>query len=295
MSQNKYFSEIINQLTSKYSIASKLIPTYRFMEDGKYLYIIIRLIKKTEYNPYLNLDIYFSITLNDKFPESLPIVKCLTDFSFPTLFDNSDLYKSIIEFNINNKIIEKEKNFSIIEDIILCFKPFLEQIQKNEEKNEFHYYGEYVIDEIYDINGFFSSQKNEFFRVNQIIKENNNKKYIVLNDVYFLLFDPLPDVFNYAKLILYGDIMLLDDIKEKKKEKIINIEIKDDKSKAKENIKLCFEFEKKYDDFLKSKKQRINNLKTKYENYNINDEKEKFNNKYDTKGFQISKSFENEL
>ena len=295
MNQNKYFSEIINLLTSKYSISSKIIPTYRFIEDGKYLYIIIRLIKNTEYNPYQNIDIYFSITLNDKYPESLPLVKCLTDFSFPSLFDNSDLYKSIIELNIKNKINEKEKNFSIIEDIIVCFKPFLEQIQKNEEKNEFHYYGVYIIDEIYDINGFFSSQKNEFFRVNQIVNENKNKKYIVLNDVYFLLFDPVPDVFNYAKLILFGDIMILDDIKENNNEKIIYIEIKDDKSKTKEYIKLCFEFEKKYDDFLKSKKQRINKLKTKYENFNINDEKDKLNNKYDTKGFQISKTFENEL
>ena len=218
MSQNKIFSEIINQLTSKYSIDQKLIPTYRFIENDKYLYIIIRLIRNTEYNPYQN-DIYFSITLNDKFPESLPIVKCLTNFSFPNLYDNSDLYKNIILFRITDNIIKKEDPFLILEDIILGLKPFLEEIKKNEEKNKFFYYGDYILDEIYDINDFFSSQKNEFFRANQIMKENKIKKYIILNDVYFLLFDPVPDVFNYAKLIFFCDIMILNNINENNNEK----------------------------------------------------------------------------
>ena len=155
MSSNKIFSEIINQLTSKYSIKSKLIPTYRFIENDKYLYIIIRLIKNTEYNPYKDFDIYFSITLDNKFPESLPIVKCITNFSFPNLFDNSDLYKSILLFHINEVINKKENPFSILEEIILGLKPFLEKVKKNEEENTFYYYGEYILDEIYDINGFF--------------------------------------------------------------------------------------------------------------------------------------------
>ena len=299
MSKNKIFSEIINQLTSKYSIDQKLIPTYRFIENDKYLYIIIRLIKNTEYNPYQN-DIYFSITLNDKFPESLPIVKCLTNFSFPNLYDNSDLYKNIILFRITDNIIKKEDPFLILEDIILGLKPFLEEIKKNEEKNKFFYYGDYILDEIYDINDFFSSQKNEFFRANQIMKENKIKKYIILNDVYFLLFDPVPDVFNYAKLIFFCDIMILNNINENNNEKKIYLEIKDEKNNKNDNIKLCFEFDLKFNEFLKGKNDRINKLKNKYKltisKNDINEINEAGDiDDYNTKGFQISKSFVSEL
>ena len=299
MSQNKIFSEIINQLISKYSIDQKLIPTYRFIENDKYLYIIIRLIRNTEYNPYQN-DIYFSITLNDKFPESLPIVKCLTNFSFPNLYDNSDLYKNIILFRITDNIIKKEDSFLILEDIILGLKPFLEEIKKNEEKNKFVYYGDYILDEIYDINDFFSSQKNEFFRANQIMKENKIKKYIILNDVYFLLFDPVPDVFNYAKLIFFCDIMILNNINENNNEKKIYLEIKDEKNNKNDNIKLCFEFDQKFNEFLKGKNDRINKLKNKYKltisKNDINEINEAGDiDDYNTKGFQISKSFVSEL
>ena len=299
MSQNKIFSEIINQLTSKYSIDQKLIPTYRFIENDKYLYIIIRLIRNTDYNPYQN-DIYFSITLNDKFPESLPIVKCLTNFSFPNLYDNSDLYKNIILFRITDNIIKKEDPFLILEDIILGLKPFLEEIKKNEEKNKFFYYGDYILDEIYDINDFFSSQKNEFFRANQIMKENKIKKYIILNDVYFLLFDPVPDVFNYAKLIFFCDIMILNNINENNNEKKIYLEIKDEKNNKNDNIKLCFEFDQKFNEFLKGKNDRINKLKNKYKltisKNDINEINEAGDiDDYNTKGFQISKSFISEL
>ena len=295
MNSNKIFSEIISKLTSKYSIQSKLIPTYRFIENDKYLYLIIRLIKDTEFNPYENLDIYFSITLDDKFPESLPKVKCLSNFSFPNLFDNSDLYKNLILFQISDIIKNKDDPFSFLEEIILGFKPFLEKIKKNEEEKIFYYYGEYILDEIYDINDFFSSQKNEFFRANQIIKGNKYKKYIVLNDVYFLLFDPVPDVFNYAKLIFYGDILNLNKTKEEKSENLIYMEFNDNKFEGNKIIKFCFEFENKFNEFLNGKNERIIQLKNKYKVFNLEEGEEGNKAIYNTNGFQISKSYESEL
>ena len=293
MSSNKIFSDIISKLTSKYSIKDQLIPTYRFIENDKYLYIIIRLIKNTKFNPYQDLDIYFSITLDDKFPESLPIVKCIKEFSFPNLHDNSDLYKSIILFHLSDVIKTKDEPFSFIEEIILGLSPFLEKVKKNETENLFFYYGEYILDEIYDINGFFGSQKNEFFRANQIIKENKSKKYIILNDVYFLLFDPVPDVFNYAKLIFYGDIMNLDEVKEQKNENLIFMEFNERKNKK--HLKLCFEFENKYNDFLKVKNEKINKLKSTYKNFTSKNDEADDKDISNTNGFQISKSYESEL
>ena len=291
MNTKKIFSEIINKLTSKYSIKSKLIPTYRFIENDKYLYIILRLIKNTEYNPYNDKDIYFSITLDDKFPESFPLVKCITNFSFPSLYDNSDLYKSIIHFKEINIKMKKEEPFMILEQIILGLTPFLEKVKINQEKKVLIYYGEYLLDEIYDINDFLGSKTNEFFRVNLISKGNKFQKYIILTDIYFLLFDPVPDVFNFAKLIFYTDIRSFEKIKELENEKIITYEYKN-KNKNKV-IKLCFELEEKYEDFLIGKNTRIDKLK-----YNIIAEKngeDNINNDSNIKKFQLSKSFEYEL
>lgn len=295
MSSNKIFSEIISQLTQKYSIKSNIIPSYRFIENDKYLYIILRLIKDSEFNPYKDFDIYFSIILDDKFPESLPIVKCITDFFFPNLYDNSNLYKSILLFHISDVINKKEEHFSILEEIILGLKPFLDEIKKNHEENNFFYYGEYTLDEIYDINDFLGSQKNEFFRVNQIIKGNKNIKYIILNDVYFLLFDPVPNALNYAKLIFYGDIMNLVDLKDEQNGNIINMEFSHNKFNKNKIINLSLEFENKYNDFLNSKNERINQLKNKYKIFDLKDEQGNNKDDYNTQGFKISKSYEGDL
>ena len=151
------------------------------------------------------------------------------------------------------------------------------------------YYGEYLLDEIYDINDFLGSQTNEFFRVNLISKGNKFQKYIILTDIYFLLFDPVQDVFNFAKLIFYTDIRSFEKIKELKNEKIIIYEYKN-KNKI---IKLCCELEEKYEDFLIGKNKRIDKLK-----YNIIAEKngeDNINNDANIKKFQLSKSFEYEL
>ena len=296
MNQNKIFAEIIPKLTSKYTIESKLILTYRFIENDKYLYIVLKFFKNTEYNPYTDKDLYFSITLDDKFPQSFPVVKSLSNFSFPSLYDNSDLYRNILLFQIGDDLKKKEDGFTIVEDTILGLKPFLEKIKSNEEKQIFYYYGEYILDEIYDINNFFSSPIIELFRANQIINEQKFKKYIILNDVYFLLFDPVPDVNNYAKLIFISDIMLLKQVNQEKNEKKIIMEFRDYKYKKNEVVKLCFEFEKKYEEFLAGKNNRIEKLIKFYKVFDIKEGKDSIdNNEYNTKGLQISKSFESEL
>ena len=58
MSQNKIFSEIIKELIPKYYIESKLIPTYRYIENDKYLYINNSII---DFNLYYVLIISYSL------------------------------------------------------------------------------------------------------------------------------------------------------------------------------------------------------------------------------------------
>ena len=59
MSQKELFSNIINKLISKYSIKSKIIPTFRYIDNGKSLYLILKYKRKTEYNAYQSTDIFF--------------------------------------------------------------------------------------------------------------------------------------------------------------------------------------------------------------------------------------------
>ena len=285
MSHKEVFSIIINKLLSKYSIKSKLIPTFRYIDNGKTLYIILKFKRKTEYNIYDLSDVYFSITLDEKFPDILPYVRALSSFCFPNLYDNSNLYNSIILFK-DSTINSKNKDPSlIIDDIISGIPLLLKTIKKNEEKKIFYYYGEYSLDEIYDINDFFSDENLKLYRTHQIIKKNEFKKYIILNDVYFLLFDPLPDSNNYAKLVFMSDILLLYNCEVEEKEKIIHFKWNNNKN---ETIKMSFKFEDKFfNEFILIKNFKINNL---ISNYDI-----KVNDNYNTNGFQISKSFECEL
>ncbi len=278
-------STIINKLLSKYSIKSKLIPTFRFLDNGKTLYIILKFKRKTEYNIYELNDLYFSITLDDKFPDVLPYVRALSSFSFPSLYDNSNLYHSILLFKESN-INSKNKDPSlIIDDIISGIPLFLQNIKKNEENKIFYYYGEYFLDEIYDINDYLSDENLKLYRTSQIVKKNEFKRFIILNDVYFLLFDPLPDSNNYAKLVFMSDILLLNDAKKDENEKIVHFEWKNNKN---EDIKMTFKFEEKFfNEFLSMKRFKINKLLS---HYDMNS-----NNNYNTNGFQISKSFEFEI
>ena len=302
MSQKELFSNIINKLISKYSIKSKIIPTFRYIDNDKSLYIVLKYKRKTEYNIFQSTDIFFSITLEDKFPDLLPYVRALTNFSYPNIYDNSNLYHSIIFFKDSSLTLKQKDPFLIIEDIVLGIPLFLENIKLNEGKKIFCYYGEYSLNDIYDINDFFNGECLKFFRVFQIINKNEFKRYIILNDVYFLLFDPVPDSNNYAKLIFISDILLLNNSKENQNDKIINFEWKKDNEEV---IKMSFKFEKKkMDDFLITKEFKINNLLKNYYilgNNNLNNKNNTFhlgnnlNSHYNTKGFHISKSFECEL
>ena len=285
MSHKEIFSTIINKLLSKYSIKSKLIPTFRYIDNGKSLYIILKFKRKTEYNIYEISDVYFSITLDEKFPDILPYVRALSSFCFPNLYDNSNLYNSIILFKDSTMNSKNKDPSLIIDDIINGIPLLLKSIKKNEEKKIFYYYGEYSLDEIYDINNFFCEEKLKLYRAYQIIKKNEFKKFIILNDVYFLLFDPLPDSNNYAKLVFMSDILLLYNCEVEEKEKIIYFEWNNNKNKT---IKMSFKFEDKFfNEFIIIKNFKINSL---ISNYDI-----KVNDNYNTNGFQISKSFECEL
>lgn len=75
------------------------------------------------------------------------------------------------------------------------------------------YYGDYKIDEIYDVNDFLANTDLDFYKIRQATTKGKKSfftdRYIILTDVYFLLFDPVPGNRHLAKLLFWGDIRQL--------------------------------------------------------------------------------------
>ena len=94
------------------------------------------------------------------------------------------------------------------------------------------YYGDYHIDKVYNVNEFLLNDEINFFRCFQYFANKKNlvktkkDRYIILTDVYFLLFDPIEDKKNLAKLLFWGDIRQLsnfrcEEIKEERNDSLI--------------------------------------------------------------------------
>jgi hypothetical protein len=149
------------------------------------------------------MNLSFSILINENHPDIIPVVRCLTDFYFPTICDNRNLLYSIIHHNW----VEESK----IEEILEKIPAFIYRVIENTNNKVLVYYGDYYIDKIYDINDFLINQSLDFFKIKDTVVKKGKQplekpRYIILTDVYFLLFDPVPGNKNLAKLIFWGDI-----------------------------------------------------------------------------------------
>lgn len=121
------------------------------------------------------------------------------------MFDNRNLLFSVITSNYIVKISFVE----IVENIPF----FLQRIYENNDNKIMVYYGDYSIDSIYEMNEFLVNKELNFFKTNQIYFSGNKQvtknRYIVLTDLFFLLFDPEPNNLNLGKLLFLGDIRQL--------------------------------------------------------------------------------------
>lgn len=184
--------------------------------------IFLNFLKETNLNK-LAIDIKFQIIIDEFFPFKPPIVYCLSNYVFPTIFDFRDLLTSIIK-------IKWTKNSSI-EDIISNIPDFITRTTENCLTNILVYYGEYKIDEIYNMNDFLSNEDLIFIKCFEYFDKNKKKnskikkeRYILLTNIYFLLFEPIEGNKNLALLLFWGDIRQLlnfriENIKENKQKK----------------------------------------------------------------------------
>lgn len=218
-------------LQSKFQIISKSICTNYIkknimhiivkqnahLNDTLYLQLIYK--KNTDLNP-LNYNMVFSITVDNEYPNSIPLVKCVTNFCFPTLFDSRNLIFSIINHNWVNKNSKYSKGhepdtsqlIEPLEEIIIRIPKFVDRLIENTNNKILVYYGDYKIDMIYDMNEFLSNLDLDFYKIYQFVRSKKGpekvpkERYVVVSDIYFLLFDPVPSSKNLGKLLFWGDI-----------------------------------------------------------------------------------------
>ena len=219
--QHTIFDNIIKELKEKINnnIKNKnkneIYLYYRKLynkENEKYDKLLINIIYKKTIKPIKEYN--FSIIIDETFPKNPPVIYCDSLDINICLNDKRDLFYSIIE---NNWLINETKNnyIDILSNIIIIKIPqFILRLLFYEENKILIYYGNYKINEIYNINNFLVNKNIILLKVMTYKKEKEtskyseiNMKYIIITDIYILFFELLKDMpKNIAKLIFIGEI-----------------------------------------------------------------------------------------
>lgn len=169
-----------------------------YIKGTKILQFYCKVYKLSDINPFSS-----DIILNFEFiNNSIPYVHILNDFINPTLNDGRNIFfcltnKHSYTFNKNN-LDECEKIFN---EMVTGIKTFLLCLKENIQISVFIYYGEYEIGHVYQINDFLINKNTiKFYRIIQINGKTEEMKYIVITQLYYLLFVPVEDDMSLAKL-----------------------------------------------------------------------------------------------
>ena len=247
---NKYLNETELKITGK-------ILNYIFDEEIIIFYCTLN--KSSSINPFSS-DIY----LNFEFKANLtPYVQILNDFINPTLNDGRNLFFCLTNkhkyiFN-NNNLDECEDIFCELIDNI---KPFLICIKENIQINTFIYYGEYEKGRVYKINELILNKNTvKFFRIMLINGKEEKMKYIIITQLYFLIFEPNEDDMSFAVIeksfLLYDIQFAFEEINPNKKSSINNFTLKILNSSS---LDECYNL--KF--YLYNNDKIVDNLQTKY-------------------------------
>ena len=160
--------------------------------------------KETEINPFTS-DILIDLEL---IPKEIPYARIRSDFTLPSLYDNRNFYYCLTnqhEFIYNPEEIDalekllNEISKTGIENFLFCIK-------ENLQINTFIFYGEYKLQYVYNMNDFLENSKLiKFYRINQIFDKGKEieERYIIVTQLYILIFKPLEDDKTFAKLIFF--------------------------------------------------------------------------------------------
>ena len=263
LSQDQLFS-IGNRLVEKHTSKNVLIISFKLTQDNKSLFVTLLYKNNTDLNPFNN-DIFFTITLPEGYPHKHPIVNCISNFAVPTYYDNRNLLHSIINRSWSYK--HNQDHVTSIEEIVTKIPKLLEKILENNYNKILVYYGEYNLNDIYEMNDFLVNNDNEFYRVVHHTKK-QTQRYVVLTGICFLLFDPSPDTKNMGKMLYVGRLLHLKKkiySQVKNEENKMVLEFKEGENVRK--VEIAFENRNIGDRFFANVERRIKRLKDRYNTF----------------------------
>ena len=255
---NNFIKKIINKYTNKkeLKITGKIL---RYIPDEEIIIFYCTLYKTSDINPFSS-DIYLNFEFRNK---SKPYVQILNDFINPTLNDGRNIFYCLTNkhnYIFDNNYLDECEN--IFDELIDNLKQFLNCLKENIQINVFIYYGEYEKGRLYKINELISNKNTvKFFRIIQIDGKEERMKYIIVTQLYILIFEPNENDMSFVKLqkgFFLKDIQFaFEEINPNKKQKlsIFWFKIIDD---ANFNEILNIKF------YLYSDDKIIDNLQTKY-------------------------------
>ena len=232
--EQQYEKHIIKSIESfqKYKEFMKLTGKILHYLEKPVLHYICIIYWNTKINPF-----DFNIIFSFEFIEGeIPYISILTNFE-PNLNDNRNYYRCLTKkykyhFSLDN-LIEQEK---ILENIINGLENFLALINESLAINTFIFFGQYEYDHIYQINDFLQKDFDiNFIRINDL--KEKEEKYIIITELYFLLFKPIEQDKSLVKLLFYQKLKDLNiNLLFEKNEKNGNLILKLKDTKYKENI-----------------------------------------------------------
>ena len=199
---NIFISEIKNKYKDNkiynIQITGKILY---YIKDTTILYFNYKMFKNNKNNLF-NKDILFGFEF---IQNKVPYIRVLSNFINPTLYDGRNLFYCILNdyndnyiFDINNL----EECNKILEKIIIGIDKFIITLKDNINIKVLIYYGEYTLNHIYLMNDFLMNQPIlDFFRIYELNNKNKDLKYIIITDLYFLIFEPINDNKSLGKLI----------------------------------------------------------------------------------------------
>ena len=193
-----YINETIEFLKKYTDI--KLFSKILHYLDKPTFYYYCTVTKNTKANPFKE-DIEFSFEFIDG---EIPYVTILSEFSEHLMNDNRNYYRCLTkEHNFIFHLDKFNEQKQILESMVQGIDNFLTFVNESFSINTFVYFGEYEFNHIYQINDFFQNKTYlNFYRINEIINDKQEEKYIFFTKLYFLLFEPLKEDKALIKLEL---------------------------------------------------------------------------------------------
>ena len=199
ISSKEQINNIIKKIIKKYKENDKVKITGKKLNYIKNMTIIrfyCKINKSTEINPF-NSDINMSFEFIEN---SVPYIQILNDFITPSLNDGRNIFYCLT--HCHNYIFNQLNVFEIMFDALIDgIKNFLLCLKENMEINTFVFYGEYMMNYIYSINDFLLNKNTvKLFRIIEVNEKSEQLKYIVITQLYFLIFAPINDDMSMVKL-----------------------------------------------------------------------------------------------